>query len=84
MPLAAKMIGSLLRCCEKDENIWMDVLHNMQERSDVTGQDALMRAVRVSYTFMPSHLKTCFAYCSAFRRDYKFRKDEIGYGWKRT
>ncbi|KAA3469501.1 NBS-LRR resistance-like protein [Gossypium australe] len=37
--------------------------------------------LRLSYYYLPSHLKQCFAYCSLFPNDYEFQKDEVVHLW---
>ncbi|CAL5381851.1 unnamed protein product [Camellia sinensis] len=79
LPLAAKTLGGLLRCKERDEE-WVDVLCNKiwdlsHEESDI------LLALRLSYHHLPSHLKQCFAYCSIMPKDYEFEEEEIVLLW---
>ncbi|KAL7203451.1 hypothetical protein ACSBR2_016685 [Camellia fascicularis] len=79
LPLAAKTLGGLLRCKERDEE-WVDVLCNKiwdlsHEESDI------LPALRLSYHHLPSHLKQCFAYCSIIPKDYEFEEKEIVLLW---
>ncbi|RVW74186.1 putative disease resistance protein RGA3 [Vitis vinifera] len=75
LPLAAKSLGSLLHT-KQDENAWNEVLNNgiwdfQIERSDI------LPALYLSYHYLPTNLKRCFAYCSIFPKDYKFEKKEL-------
>ncbi|GMP43424.1 hypothetical protein CsSME_00012790 [Camellia sinensis var. sinensis] len=79
LPLAAKTLGGLLRCKERDEE-WVDVLCNKiwdlsHEESDI------LPALRLSYHHLPAHLKQCFAYCSIIPKDYEFEEKEIVLLW---
>ncbi|XVF83103.1 hypothetical protein PTKIN_Ptkin16aG0105900 [Pterospermum kingtungense] len=71
-PLAAKALGGLLRC-EVDADEWIKILKS--NLWDIT--DDILPPLRLSYYYLPSHLKRCFAYCSLFPKDYEFKKDEL-------
>ncbi|KAM4082285.1 hypothetical protein ACJW30_11G160700 [Castanea mollissima] len=78
LPLAAKALGGLLRTIHCDE--WKNVLNNKiwdmsEENSDV------LPTLRLSYLYLPSHLKRCFAYCSLFPKDYEFEEQELVLLW---
>ncbi|XP_050281702.1 putative disease resistance RPP13-like protein 1 [Quercus robur] len=78
LPLAAKALGGLLRTIHCDE--WKNVLNNKvwdmsEENSDV------LPTLRLSYLYLPSHLKRCFACCSLFPKDYEFEEQELVLLW---
>ncbi|XVF30659.1 hypothetical protein REPUB_Repub16aG0077300 [Reevesia pubescens] len=73
LPLAAKTLGGLLSCRELDAGEWNRILSN--NMWDEAGE--ILPALRISYYYLPSHLKRCFAYCSIFPQDYKFEKEEL-------
>ncbi|RVW28342.1 putative disease resistance RPP13-like protein 1 [Vitis vinifera] len=82
LPLAAKTLGGLLRSKSKDDE-WEDVLYSKiwnfpDKESDI------LPALRLSYHYLPSHLKRCFAYCSIFQRTMNLiRKSWFYYGWQK-
>ncbi|KAM3249434.1 putative disease resistance protein RGA3 isoform X1 [Capsicum annuum] len=71
VPLAIRSVGSLLRL-KRTEDEWM--YFKNQELSNITrGGNDLMAILRLSYNYLPRHLKICFAYCSLYPKDFKLR-----------
>ncbi|TYG71988.1 hypothetical protein ES288_D05G443500v1 [Gossypium darwinii] len=80
LPLAAKAIGSLLRTFT-DHSEWEKVYRS--EIWDLPEDPCdLIPALRLSYHYLPPHLKRCFAYCSIFPKDYEFEEEEIILLWR--
>ncbi|KAJ4822558.1 hypothetical protein Tsubulata_128781, partial [Turnera subulata] len=77
LPLAAKSIGGLLRC-KREAKEWEKILEsNIWELRN----DDIIPALRLSYHYLPPHLKQCFAYCAMFPKDFKFRKEYLVQLW---
>ncbi|XP_054817044.1 putative disease resistance RPP13-like protein 1 [Prosopis cineraria] len=77
LPLAVKTIGSLLHTKISHEQ-WNGILESeLWEKSN----SKILPALRLSYSYLPSHLKRCFAYCSLFPKDYDFGKEQLIQLW---
>ncbi|XP_028755821.1 putative disease resistance RPP13-like protein 1 [Neltuma alba] len=77
LPLAAKVLGGLFRSkCDFDD--WNNILEDaMWDSLD----NEIIPALKVSYYYLPPHLKQCFAYCSLFPEGYVFDKEELILMW---
>jgi hypothetical protein len=79
LPLAAKTIGGLLRS-KLDVDEWERILKSELWDSSFDKTN-ILPALRLSYKYLPSHLKQCFAYCSIFPKDCVLVKDEVVLLW---
>ncbi|KAK4591949.1 hypothetical protein RGQ29_016428 [Quercus rubra] len=72
IPLAIKSIGNVLRL-EKTEHKWSYVNNNILEIATQQKKD-IFPILKLSYDHLPSHLKSCFAFCSLFPKDHEIDK----------
>ena len=79
LPLAIKAIGALLRS-KLDVKEWDMVLRSKLWDLPIE-ETGILPALGVSYKYLSSHLKRCFAYCSIFPKDYAFEKDKLVLLW---
>ncbi|KAJ8759580.1 hypothetical protein K2173_007209 [Erythroxylum novogranatense] len=77
LPLALKVMGGILRS-KRNVKDWENVLRNDLWKFS---KDDILPVLRLSYRYLPSHLKQCFAYCSIFPKDYKFKKEQLILLW---
>ncbi|KAL6843980.1 hypothetical protein ACP4OV_025653 [Aristida adscensionis] len=78
-PLAAKTVGRLLRN-HLDMDHWTRVLESREWESQ-SGDHDIMPALKLSYDYLPFHLKQCFTYSALFPEDYKFEMEELIHLW---
>ncbi|GAU20186.1 hypothetical protein TSUD_352500 [Trifolium subterraneum] len=77
LPIAAKALSGLMRL-KVDEKEWNAILN-----SDIwkLQNDKILPALHLSYQYLPSHLKVCFAYCSIFSKDYSLDRKKLVLLW---
>ncbi|KAJ4724578.1 Disease resistance protein [Melia azedarach] len=79
LPLAAKTLGGILYR-KYNRSDWQKVedskIWELPEE-----KCGIMKALVVSYHYLPAHLKRCFAYCSLLPKDFEFRKEELVLLW---
>ncbi|XP_034893049.1 putative disease resistance RPP13-like protein 1 [Populus alba] len=77
LPLAAKTLGGLLHS-EGDVKEWEKISNsNMWGLSN----ENIPPALTLSYYYLPSHLKRCFAYCAIFPKGSKIEKHRLITEW---
>ncbi|TVU03294.1 hypothetical protein EJB05_51166, partial [Eragrostis curvula] len=79
-PLAAKTVGSLLRNNHSREH-WIGILNKKEWENLKRSDDDIMPALRISYDYLPFHLKKCFSYCALFPEDHRFHTTELTCFW---
>ncbi|XP_062175104.1 putative disease resistance protein At3g14460 [Alnus glutinosa] len=79
LPLALKTIGGLLRS-KLDVDEWEKILKSELWDSPIDKTN-ILPSLRLSYKYLPSHLKRCFGYCSIFPKGYAFKKDLLVLLW---
>ncbi|KAJ4801165.1 LRR and NB-ARC domains-containing disease resistance protein [Rhynchospora pubera] len=79
LPLAAKIIGNLLRC-NINEEYWRKISRsewwNMPE-----ARSQILPSVAIGYQHLDPCLRQCFAYCSLFPRNSLIDKDRLVQMW---
>ncbi|KAL4601124.1 hypothetical protein ACB092_11G249500 [Castanea dentata] len=78
VPLAIKSIGNLL-FLKKKKSEWSFVKNKIE--ANVTQGGEILPILKLSYDHLPSHLKTCFTYCSLFPKDYEMDKETVIQLW---
>lgn len=79
LPLAAKTFGSML-CFKYTVEEWKHVLNSRVWELPMDKSD-LIPALALSYHHLPTHVQSCFAYCSIFRPGYEFEMDKVVLQW---
>ncbi|CAO2189401.1 unnamed protein product [Urochloa humidicola] len=78
--LAAQSLGHMLKPLPSDE--WESVMNSTIWNVPASkNTDEVLSSLRLSYTYMPSHLKICFAYCGIFPKGHTFVEDDLIHQW---
>jgi len=77
LPLAAKTLGGLLHSVV-DVKQWEKISNSSMWGSS---NENIPPALTLSYYYLPSHLKRCFAYCAILPKGHLFKKDGLITEW---
>jgi len=79
VPLAITTIGSLLGS-KNPETEWSSFKNNELSKISQNEND-ILPTLKMSYDYLHSHLKHCFAYCSLYPKDYKIDTSKLVKIW---
>ncbi|EEE56743.1 hypothetical protein OsJ_06267 [Oryza sativa Japonica Group] len=79
VPLAAKTLGRLLRM-SLDTEYWNRILKSELWELKQNNTE-ILPALRLSYLYLPTHLKRCFSFCAVYPKDHKFEEDNLAEIW---
>lgn len=78
-PLAAKTLGRILRD-DLRKSHWNSILENELWELDQETTE-ILPALRLSYMYLPFHLKRCFSFCAVYPKDKEFEKSHLAEIW---
>jgi len=80
VPLAAKALGNMLRTFTSYQ--WESVRYsNIWNVSTSKETHPVLSSLRLTYSYMPAHLRLCFAYCAIFPKGQKMIMDDLIHHW---
>lgn len=78
-PLAAETLGRILKpMLDREHWDWVagrELWELKQEKYDI------LPILRLSYLYLPSHLRSCFLFCSMYPKGHRFHKDTLVHTW---
>ncbi|KAH1077686.1 hypothetical protein GLYMA_19G135700v4 [Glycine max] len=80
VPLAVRTLGSLL-FSKYEANEWEYVRDNEIWNLPQKKKDEILHALKLSYDFLPSHLRQCFALFSLYPKDHFFDSQKVAKLW---
>ncbi|RHN66349.1 putative P-loop containing nucleoside triphosphate hydrolase, leucine-rich repeat domain, L [Medicago truncatula] len=80
LPIAAKTLGGLLPS-KVDITKWTSIFSILNSSIWNLRNDNILPALHLSYQYLPSHLKRCFAYCSIFPKDCPLDRKQLVLLW---
>ncbi|XP_037423642.1 disease resistance protein RPM1-like [Triticum dicoccoides] len=82
LPLSIVSIGSLLRVREKTMEEWRRINDQLSwEMINNSKLDHIKNILYLSFIYLPTHLKSCFLYCSLFPEDYLLHRKQLARLW---
>ncbi|VAI40128.1 unnamed protein product [Triticum turgidum subsp. durum] len=78
-PLAAKTLGRMLRH-DLHTSHWNNILKSELWELDQEMTE-ILPALRLSYMYLPFHLKRCFSFCAVYPKDKEFEKGHLAEIW---
>ncbi|KAF7092978.1 hypothetical protein CFC21_095418 [Triticum aestivum] len=82
LPLAIVSVGSLLRVREKTVEEWRRINDQLSwEIINNSRFDHIRNVLYLSFIYLPTHLKSCFLYCSLFPEDYLLHRKQLVRLW---
>ncbi|CAI0454596.1 unnamed protein product [Linum tenue] len=79
VPLAVKTLASLLYF-KNPQTEWLSFLRSDKLLS-ADQEGSILHNLKLSYDYLPSHLKRCFVLCSLFPKDYEIDVNQLIYKW---
>jgi hypothetical protein len=80
LPLAIRIIASVLASKETTKNEWQKILSNdAWSMSKLPAE--LKGALYLSYDQLPQNLKQCFLYCALYPEDWSMQRDHLVKSW---
>ncbi|KAL5542046.1 hypothetical protein UlMin_009756 [Ulmus minor] len=79
-PLSVICVGGIL-CGDRDPHKWESILKSSVWVLLQQNNKNIIPSLWLSYRYLPSHLKQCFAYCSIFPKDFLFAKERLVLLW---
>ncbi|KAL5568789.1 hypothetical protein UlMin_025364 [Ulmus minor] len=80
LPLSVISVGGIL-CGDRDTEKWESILKSSVWELLQRNSKNIIPSLWLSYRYLPSHLKRCFAYCAIFPKDYQFQKEKLVQLW---
>ncbi|KAI9116513.1 hypothetical protein K1719_012680 [Acacia pycnantha] len=80
VPLAIRTIGSLLFTKKLGVSEW-SYFRDHEFANAGSDDTTILSILKLSYDYLPSHLKNCFAFCSLFPKDYEIERKILIQMW---
>ncbi|KAL2895681.1 putative disease resistance protein RGA3 [Bienertia sinuspersici] len=75
VPLAIRVAGSLVK--GNPEESWWEYLKNIDMANMKQDENGIVNVLKISYHYLPPHLKSCFTYCAIYPKDYEIKKEKL-------